>query len=431
MQAASLKRKEYAAAVYAALVCFCVYSAVYAFRKPFTAGTFSDTAGWGAVGYKSLLVISQVLGYMCSKIYGIRFISRLKNTGRAKLILLLTLAAWLSLLLFAVTPPPFNIVFLFINGFPLGLIWGIVFSFVEGRRTTDFIGAVLAVSFIFASGFVKSVAVSLGLQYGFSQFWLPFITGAVFVLPLCLFVYLLEKIPPPSAGDKAQRAERLPMTALERRQVIKGFLPGLAALVAVYIFLTVFRDVRDNFAADIWRELGFGNQPGKFVQTEIPVTLIVLALMGSMMFIKNNFKALQAAQVMMMAGLLLAGISTLLFRQQQLSAFNWMMLTGLGLYMGYIPVNCMLFDRLIATFKSAANVGFLMYMADSFGYIGSVSVTLAKNIPGINMNWTQFYATGVLLLSAAGVVLLLFSLFYFKRKYKQAQQVPVPAYQRV
>jgi hypothetical protein len=31
----------------------------------------------------------------------------------------------------------------------LGMLWGVVFSYVEGRKTTDFIGAALAVSFIF------------------------------------------------------------------------------------------------------------------------------------------------------------------------------------------------------------------------------------------------------------------------------------------
>ena len=105
---------------------------------------------WG-IQYKDALVISQVLGYASSKFYGIRFISELKKTGRGKIILLMVLIAWLSLLLFAIVPSPWNILFMFINGFPLGMIWGIVFSYVEGRKATDFIGATLAVSFIFSS----------------------------------------------------------------------------------------------------------------------------------------------------------------------------------------------------------------------------------------------------------------------------------------
>jgi len=69
--------------------------------------------------------------------------------------LILIATAWIALFLFAITPPPYGMFFLFINGFALGFMWGIVFSYVEGRRTTDFIGSVLAISFIFAGGFTR------------------------------------------------------------------------------------------------------------------------------------------------------------------------------------------------------------------------------------------------------------------------------------
>ena len=131
---------------------------MYAFRKPFTVGAFANAPKVFGLAYKDALVISQVLGYMMSKFYGIKFIAELKKIGRGKIILLLVSISWFALLLFAIVPAPFNVIFLFINGFPLGMIWGIVFSFVEGRKATDFIGASLAVSFIFSSGFVKSVA---------------------------------------------------------------------------------------------------------------------------------------------------------------------------------------------------------------------------------------------------------------------------------
>ena len=139
-------------AVFASIITFLTYASVYAFRKPFTVGSFRNGPHIFGMDYKDALVITQVLGYMFSKFYGIRFIAELKRVRRGKVILLLVGISWLALLLFAVVPAPFNIIFLFINGFPLGIIWGIVFSFVEGRKATDFIGASLAVSFIFSSG---------------------------------------------------------------------------------------------------------------------------------------------------------------------------------------------------------------------------------------------------------------------------------------
>jgi MFS family permease len=405
-------------AVYASLICFLTYASVYAFRKPFTVGGFADGPTVFGLAFKDALVISQVLGYMFSKFYGIKFIAELKHVGRGKLILLLVGVSWLSMLLFALVPAPYSVVFLFTNGFPLGIIWGIVFSFVEGRKATDFIGAALAVSFIFSSGFVKSVAKSLQLSFHVTDWWLPFVTGGVFLLPLILLIWLLEKIPPPSNSDIALRVTRLPLDKEARKQFFQKFKPGLIIMIVIYVFLTVFRDIRDNFAADIWKELGYGNQPSVFTNTEIPITLMVLLLIGSMILIKNNRKAFQITQYIILFGFLLAGISSLLFILGMLSPFLWMTLVGLGLYIGYIPFNCILFDRLIATFRITGNVGFLMYLADSFGYLGSVSVILLKTVFKLNLQWSVLYSNGVVGLSILGVIGSLMSIRYFNKKYQ-------------
>ena len=166
-------------ALYAALLSFLTYASVYAFRKPFTVGTFEQEPHVFGIPYKDALVIAQALGYMISKFYGIRFIAELGKFGRGNLIILLVTISWIALLLFGITPAPWNIVFLFLNGFPLGIIWGILFSYIEGRKATDFIGAALAVSFIFSSGFVKTVAKWLWITFPISEKWIPFATGAV------------------------------------------------------------------------------------------------------------------------------------------------------------------------------------------------------------------------------------------------------------
>ncbi len=410
-------QNETRVAIYAALVTFLTYATVYAFRKPFTVGSFEQEHSVFGIHYKDALVISQVLGYMMSKFYGIRFISELKNTGRGKIILILVGISWLSLLLFAWVPAPWNIVFLFVNGFPLGMIWGVIFSYVEGRRATDFIGAALAVSFIFSSGFVKSIAKWLMLDFHIADHWIPFATGLVFLLPLLFFVFLLERIPPPSQTDSESKITRLPMNRMERKYFFKQFSIGLVLLIAIYVFLTLFRDIRDNFAADIWNELGFGGQPSVFTATEIPITILVLVLISSMMLIKNNYTAFIVTHWIIIAGFLIAGISSLLFVMHLLPPFAWMTWVGLGLYMGYIPFNCILFDRLIATFKQTGNVGFLMYLADSFGYLASVAVIVSKTIFNPKIQWTTLYSNGVILLSVVGIAATVLALGYFHKKY--------------
>ncbi len=422
MSTISKSNSQIKTGLYAAIVVFLAYTMIFGFRKSFTVATF-DGLTLAGYSYKTVLVICQMLGYLLAKFYGIKYISELKRTGRGKIILLLTAIAWLSWLFFAIVPLPYNIVFLFINGFPLGMLWGVVFSYVEGRRSTDFIGAALAVSFIFASGFVKSVGAWLMVNFGISEFWVPFYTGLVFSLPLVLFVYLMEKIPAPSLEDISYRAERIPMTTADRKKFIKDFFAGLVACVLIYCFATIFRDIRDNFGAEMWKEMGFFNQPAIFSKTETPITLIVLVLIGSMVLIKNNFLALKSAHYFILIGFILAGTCTILFKTNLLQPIWWMTLVGLGLYMVYIPFNAVFFDRLISTFKYTSNVGFLIYIADSFGYVGSIGVLLSKEIFKIKLNWVTFFSNSVVLLSVVGCLLTLFSLYYFTKKYRQLQKL--------
>jgi MFS family permease len=418
------KRNDRTIAISAAIITFLTYTMVYGFRKGFTVCSFEGMR-YAGISYKVWLVISQVIGYASSKFYGIRFISELKKIGRGKIILLLVGISWAGLLLFALVPAPWNIFFMFINGFPLGMIWGIIFSYVEGRRATDFIGAALSVSFIFSSGFVKTVAGFIMQQFGTSEYWVPFLTGLVFALPLLMAVFLLEKIPPPSAVDIKERSIRQPMPAERRKEFVKMFLPGLIASIGIYVFATVFRDIRDNFMADMLKENGYGMQPAIFTQTEAPVTLILLLLMGSMILVKNNIKALIYTHYIIISGFIITGLTSILFLQGSINAFWWLTLTGLGLYTVYIPFNCIFFERLIASFRYPGNVGFLIYVADSFGYLGSVGVLITKEVLKIKLQWTSFYSHGAVALSTLGIAGAVLSLVYFSSKYKRQEFVKI------
>ena len=413
----AFSRKQIMVALYAALVAFLTYASIYAYRKPFTVATFEGLAFW-RIPYQSLLIISQGLGYMLSKFWGIKFIAELKQLGRWKTSIMLIGIAWLCLLLFAIVPAPFGMICLFINGFMLGFMWGIVFSYVEGRRATDFIGSVLAVSFIFAGGFTRSIGKWLMGSWNVSEQWMPFMTGLVFLFPLILFLFLLEKIPQPDKDDVQERTQRFPMSKEDRKKFLQLFGFGIAAVTITYLFLTVMRDVRDNFMSNIWNELGYGNSASIFAKTETVTSLIILVMISFMVIIRKNMRAFRIVHLAILAGFLLAGISSALFVTGNLDGGIWMQLVGLGLYMAYIPFNCIFFERMIATFRLGGNVGFLIYIADAFGYLGSIAVMVTKEVLQMKLNWSQFYSHGVVLFSIIGCVGTVISFFYFNRKYQ-------------
>jgi MFS family permease len=403
-------------ALYISVVAFMTYASVYAYRKPFTVAAYEGIE-LGNFSYQTLLIISQVLGYMLSKFYGIKFIAALRRRGRWKTMITLIGIAWFCLLIFALVPPWIGLICFLINGFMLGFLWGIVFSYVEGRRITDFTGSVMAVSFIFAGGFTRSVAKWLMVDFGISEKWMPFFTGAVFALPLVLFIFLLEQIPPPDEADEESRTRRIPMQKEDRQQLMKEFGTGIFLVTITYIFLTVMRDIRDNYMANMWRELGYGSNYSIFTRTETITSVIILLLMGSLVLIRKNIQAFRFVHLVIFAGFLLAGVSSLLFSLGRLDGALWMQLTGLGLYMAYIPFNCIFFERMIASFRIAANVGFLIYITDAFGYLGSVLVMILKETIKMDINWSSFYAWGVVGFSAVGLIGIIASLRWFVTKY--------------
>ena len=183
--------------LFAGLAGFCAYFSMYAFRKPFTAATFDLVPGWDfALDYKVALVIAQVAGYALSKLAGVKLIAEMQPERRAAAIVVLIGFSWIALVLFAVVPAPWNVAALFLNGLPLGLIWGLVFGFMEGRRTSEVLGAILCASFILSSGVVKSVGKALMDSAQVSAFWMPAATGVIFMPLLAISVLALAALPP-------------------------------------------------------------------------------------------------------------------------------------------------------------------------------------------------------------------------------------------
>lgn len=403
------------------IAAFGCYLSMYAFRKPFAVGTFETYTLWGT-DYKIILIIAQVLGYMTSKFIGIKLISEMKREHRAVMFLILMGIAEGALFLFAIVPYPYNFLFLFFNGLPLGMIWGIVFSYLEGRSSTELLGAGLSASFIVGSGFVKSVGKML-LDWGATEFWMPFLTGAIFIIPSLLFFYMLEQIPPPSAEDETLRTKREQMTAQNRKAFFSNYAFGLIVLVLFYMGLTAYRDFRDNFARELWDALGYGNTPEIFTLAEVPIAVAVLIMLGLTMYIKNNQKAFYIYHYLILASLVMMGVTTFMLQQQAIDPALWMILMGLGLYVGYVPFGSIFFDRMLAAFKYIGTAGFMIYVADAFGYFGSVLILLYKNFGQPDISWLNFFIYSSYGISLLGIICLICSLIYFKPKLKAVQSV--------
>lgn len=404
----------------ASLAAFLTYFSMYAFRKPFSAGLYEGIELWG-IDYKILLVTLQLVGYASSKVIGIRFISQMPLNRRAWLILAFIGSSWLALLVFALIPAPYNFWVMFFNGLPLGLIWGIVFSFIEGRRFTELLAAALSVSFIVSSGFVKTVGRWVVDSHWVSEFWMPFLTASFFIPVLAAGVWMLTRIPAPTTEDIAVRQPRDPMTRQERRRVIRDFAPGLILTTLIYLFLTIFRDIRDNFAVDIWKDMGYLDQPELLTTSELIIAVITLIFAGSLFLVRNNWKGFAISLLINPFGGGIILVSSLLLTIGLISPVAWMIMMGLGMYVPYIIYHTMLLERWIAVFEMRSNVGFLMYMMDAAGYLVSLAILIFKNYFRQDMTWGSFFE-GLTWVTGSAILLLGTASFaWFSNRYRKAR----------
>ena len=107
----------------------------------------------------------------------------------------------------------------------------------------------------------------------------------------------------------------------------------------------------------------------------------------------------------------------MLFQFGILGVETWMLLVGAGMYMAYVPVNGIYFDRIIGAFKYPGTVGFIVTLADTWGYMGSFGLQLYKNFGQANISYTAFLAYAVYAMLGGYGVLVLFTYRYFRKKY--------------
>jgi hypothetical protein len=401
----------------AAAAVFITYLSMYAFRKPFTSAQYADYILWG-IDYKIILIIAQLVGYTLSKYFGIKIISELSASKRTITLIFLMAFSWLALLFFGIVPAPYNLPFMFLNGLPLGMIWGVVFSYIEGRRHTELLGVAMASSFIISSGIVKGVGSYLLINLQVSEMWMPFFTGLLFLPVLFLGIYLLHSLGNPDEVDVLARTERKPMDVGERKAFFKRFAPGIIFSIIIYVCLTIFRDLRDNFAVEFWKSFGIENIPSLLVLSELPIAVFVILIIGSMIFIKNNKRAFFFNFYILLFGGVLLLLSTILFSNDLLSPTVWMILVGFSMYLPYIAFHALFFERWIAYFKIKSNIGYLMYIVDAAGYLGSTLVLLFKNFSNVDYSWVAFFIVTAFVTSILIILLTIANYFYFKNQDK-------------
>ena len=366
------------------------YALVYALRKPFTAATFEGLEFFG-LDYKVATSIIQIFGYLISKFIGIKMISELKKEGRLRFMITSVAVAEISLVLFGCLPRPFNVFALFFNGLSLGCMWGVIFSFIEGRRVTDMLASLLGISMVISSGAAKSLGLFVMDHWQVSEFWMPALIGGCALPCLALLGYVLQSLPKPSEEDRALKAERMTLDGRQRWALFKNYMPFLSIILVANFLLVALRDIKEDFLVKIFDVAGSGYSSWIFAQLDSIVTLIILIIFGLMVFVRNNMRVLLILLSLVILGMLTMSFISLRYEALQLSPVVWLFIQSLCLYLAYLCFQTIFFDRFIACFRIRGNVGFFIVLIDFIGYLGTVIVLAIKEFLNPDINWLSFY----------------------------------------
>ena len=61
-------------------------------------------------------------------------------------------------------------------------------------------------------------------------------------------------------------------------------------------------------------------------------------------------------------------------------------------------------------------LGFIMYISDAFGYLGSVLILFLKEFSGVQLSWTEFFIRAVFIVTIIGIAGTVIAAIYFKQK---------------
>lgn len=364
------------------------YSLVYALRKLFTAAEFEGLSVWG-MDYKIAVSIIQLLGYVTAKFLGIKFISELRPEGRLKFIIGSAALSEASLLAFGLMPVPYNIAALFFNGLSLGCMWGVIFSFLEGRRTTDILASIMGVSMALSSGVAKSLGLYAMNDLGVSEFWMPALIGAIAFPLLCLTGWMMTRFPRPTAADIAARTERVTLNGSERRNLFLRFMPILTLLFVANLLITVMRDIKKDFIVCIIDVSTIS--AWTFAHVDTIATLVMLVIFALLATVKNHttvLHALLALSTLGMGALAFIGANS---DTLGISTTTWLFAQSLCIDVAYLGFQTIFFERFIACFKIRGNVGFFIITIDFVGYAGTVALLVFKEYLLTGIDWSVFY----------------------------------------
>ena len=268
----------------------------------------------------------------------------------------------------------------FVSSFFSSWLYGAAATYLEGRRTTEVLLAVLSFFLIYAGNLSRGTA-ALVLQAGCPPLLMPLAIGAV-ACPISIALYVaVDRAPPPSAADVATRSKRTAMTGAQRAAFLRRWGVFVAPQCAAYALLTGIRSVRDLYSQQIFAEsLGVAEAPPYvFLIADLPGAICGGAVLLLLSRVPSNERAVFFNLGAQAASAVLLLSSTILFALKGLPGLAWQLAAGTGIFVPYLVMQTPIFERLLAVAQSEGTLSFLIFLSDGIGYVVSITLLLYRD----------------------------------------------------
>ncbi|KAG8468896.1 hypothetical protein KFE25_007414 [Diacronema lutheri] len=346
MGASPQRARAQAAAL--AISCFAFYASVFFIKSAMFAAQWRGERAFG-VDFKTALASAHTIGYLAGKAPALAIVPKLERHQflRASLFIVWLAAALVGAS--AALPPALSVLCIFSACACLSPCWYVLQRSVEGRAFTEAIMSVASLSVIGMSGVAKATGAQM-LQRGTSErcmvAWCA-LGGALLGTVAAVAVGMQ---PPPSAVDVRLRGSRARVASLRVECVLllSRYGRGIALSTAALVLCGTVRAFRDFFHAELLAAAGLQRSPSAFASTELVVCALVLGVTACFSRVRDNLLAVRLICAAAAFGGALVAIVNGAWLAGSIGGYAWIVGTGAGTFLAYVPLGTMLYDRLLS-----------------------------------------------------------------------------------